>query len=144
MLSSRLGIAMAFPCIQHGRLAKLRDSGNVRTYRTALATTVEPTVTLTELRQRLFQLADQVIESGEPLVIERRGVRLRLVREDAAATKGGRLARLKLRKQSVVVGPALDPHESPAAWGGAALSKVAEPNASGWPVVAKPGRRRKP
>jgi len=51
-------------------------------------------VSLTELRQRLFELADQVVDTGEPLIVLRRGVRLRLVREDAAATDGGRLARL--------------------------------------------------
>ncbi|MGH8145243.1 MAG: hypothetical protein ACREPY_02835 [Rhodanobacteraceae bacterium] len=98
-------------------------------------------VTLTELRQRLFQLADRVIESGEPLVIERRGVKLCLVREDAAEDKRGRLARIKSRKQSVVVGPPLDPHESPAQWSGQALSKVAEPSAPEWPAKRKPSRR---
>lgn len=100
-------------------------------------------VTLTQLRQQLFQLADRVIESGEPLVIERRGVRLQLVRADAgAARKAGRLARLKPRKQSIVVGPPLDPRESPSRWNGDALSKVAEPATRDWP--AKPGSRRRP
>ena len=42
-------------------------------------------ISLTELRQRLFELADRVVESGEPLVIVRNGVRLRLVREEPAA-----------------------------------------------------------
>jgi hypothetical protein len=73
------------------------------------------TITLTELRQRLFQLADTVVETGEPLVIMRNGVRLKLVREDASAESAGRLARLV--KRSVVVGPPLDPQESPAEWG---------------------------
>lgn len=84
------------------------------------------TISITELRQRLFQLADQVIATGEPLMIERRGVRLRLVREDAVEQPPGRLARLKPRKQSVVVGAPLDPHESPAQW------------APAWPKVAAP------
>lgn len=101
---------------------------------------METTVTLTELRQQLFQLADRVIESGEPLVIERRGVRLRLVREDAAQT-GGRLAKLRPRKQSVVVGAPLDPHESPALWTADALAKVAEPASPEWPATKA---RRKP
>lgn len=105
---------------------------------------MESTITLTELRQRLFQLADQVIESGEALVIERHGVRLRLVRDGAPKAESGRLARLKPRKQSVVVGPALDPHESPAEWAGVALPMVAEPSAPGWLAPAKTGRRRKP
>lgn len=110
---------------------------------------VQETVTLTELRQRLFQFADQVIESGEPLVIERRGVRLRLVREDVAVPKGGRLSRLVPRKQSVVIGPPLDPHESPAEWSGdlypeGFYSKVVEPPPESRPQSRqKSSRRRK-
>lgn len=89
------------------------------------------TISITELRQRLFQLADQVVETGEPLVIERRGVRLRLVREDAPSPKSGRLSRLV--RQDIVVGPPLDPHESPAKWSGALYggefeARVAEPS----------------
>ena len=80
------------------------------------------TISLTELRQRLFQLADRVAETGEPLLIVRNGVRLRLVREDAEVS-GGRLARLV--KRSVVVGAPLDPHESPAEWSGDIL-RIAE------------------
>ena len=87
-------------------------------------------ISLTELRQRLFQLADQVADTGEPLVIVRNGVRLRLVREDASTGKPGRLARLV--KRSVVIGPPLDPHESPAEWSGDPL-KVVEPTTEPWP-----------
>ena len=82
------------------------------------------TISLTELRQRLFQLADNVAETGEPLVIVRNGVRLRLVREDAIPEAPGRLSRLV--KRSIVVGAPLDPHESPAEWSGD-VAKVAEP-----------------
>jgi len=39
------------------------------------------TVTLTALRQNIFQLADQVLETGEPVVIERNGRHLLLVAE---------------------------------------------------------------
>lgn len=39
------------------------------------------TVTLTALRQNIFQLADQVLETGEPVVIERNGRNLLLVVE---------------------------------------------------------------
>lgn len=99
------------------------------------------TVTLTELRQQLFQLADRVIESGEPLLIERRGVRLRLVREDAAEETGGRLAKLRPRKQSVVIGAPLDPHESPALWSGEGMARVAEPTPPAWPGTAKAQRK---
>ena len=84
------------------------------------------TITLTELRQKLFQLADAVAESGEPLIIVRNGVRLKLVREDAPVETMGRLARLVQR--SVVIGPPLDPQESPAEWAEDVL-EVAEPAA---------------
>lgn len=99
-------------------------------------------ISITELRQRLFQLADKVAETGEPLLIERRGVRLRLVRDDEpAARRGGRLARLV--RQDIVVGPPLDPHESPAEWNGElypkGLLQVAEPAAQHGP---KPGKKR--
>ncbi len=80
-------------------------------------------ISLTELRQRLFQLADQVAATGEPLLIVRNGVRLQLTREDAIAEMPGRLARLV--KRNIVVGAPLDPHESPAEWSGD-VAKVAE------------------
>lgn len=69
-------------------------------------------ISLTELRQNLFRLADEVIDGGEPLLIERRGVRLKLVRDDALV--GGRLR--KLQPQELVEGPPLLPDESPAEW----------------------------
>lgn len=94
-------------------------------------------ISLTELRQRLFQLADRVAETGEPLVIVRNGVRLRLVREDLE-TGGGRLTRLV--KRSVVVGAPLDPHESPAAWSGDVL-RVAEKTTTYAPRKRPRGRR---
>jgi hypothetical protein len=96
------------------------------------------TITLTELRQRLFQLADHVADTGEPLVIVRNGVRLRLIREDELPKAGGRLARLVQR--SIVVGPPLDPHESPAKWTGD-LPKVAEAAAKYAPRKRPRGRR---
>lgn len=80
-------------------------------------------LSLTELRQRLFKLADQVIDTGVPLVIERRGVLLRLVREESVPASG-RLARMK--QQSLVIGSPLEPHESPAAWSELVPAKVAE------------------
>jgi len=97
------------------------------------------TVSLTELRQRLFELADQVVDTGEPLIVLRRGVRLRLVREDAAGMQGGRLARLK--PQSVVVGPPLQPDESPSAWVPDSALRVAEPSRP-WPRTSR--KRSKP
>ena len=97
------------------------------------------TVSLTELRQRLFELADQVVDTGEPLIVLRRGVRLRLVREDAAGMHSGRLARLK--PQSVVVGRPLQPDESPSAWVPDPGLRVAEPSQP-WPRT--PRKRSKP
>jgi hypothetical protein len=38
-------------------------------------------VTLTSLRQNIFQIADQVLETGEPVVIERNGRHLLLAPE---------------------------------------------------------------
>lgn len=97
------------------------------------------TISLTELRQRLFQLADHVAETGEPLVIVRNGVRLRLVREDALPQTVGRLSRLV--KRSIVVGAPLDPHESPAEWSGE-FAKVVEA-ATAYTTAKRPrGRRR--
>jgi hypothetical protein len=96
-------------------------------------------ISLTELRQRLFQLADHVAATGEPLVIVRNGVRLKLVRDAEPADGPGRLARLV--KRSVVIGPPLDPHESPAEWSGGAL-RVAEPVAE-YRARKSPRRPRK-
>lgn len=96
------------------------------------------TISLTELRQRLFQLADHVANTGEPLVIVRNGVRLRLIREDALPRAGGRLSRLV--KRSIVVGAPLDPHESPAEWS-ADIGHVAEA-ASAYTKTKRPRGRR--
>jgi hypothetical protein len=92
------------------------------------------TISLTELRQRLFQLADHVADTGEPLVIVRNGVRLRLIREDAMPKAVGRLSRLV--KRSIVIGAPLDPHESPAEWSGD-IAKVAETSPS-YPTGKRP------
>ena len=97
------------------------------------------TISLTELRQRLFQLADHVADTGEPLVILRNGVRLRLIRDEASAGSGGRLARLVA--QSVVVGAPLAPDESPALWNAGTEAKVAEPGAT-YRGTRPRGRRR--
>ena len=96
-------------------------------------------ISLTELRQRLFQLADHVADTGEPLVILRNGVRLRLIREDALPQTVGRLSRLV--KRNIVVGAPLDPHESPAEWSGE-ITKVAEA-ASVYTKAKRPRGRRK-
>jgi len=38
-------------------------------------------LTLTTLRRNLFQVADQVLATGEPVIIERNGRRLALIAE---------------------------------------------------------------
>lgn len=48
------------------------------------------TVTASELRQNIYKLLDQVLETGEPLEIERRGRKLRVVPEQT----GSKLDRL--------------------------------------------------
>jgi antitoxin (DNA-binding transcriptional repressor) of toxin-antitoxin stability system len=83
-------------------------------------------VSLTELRQRLFQLADRVVETGEPRIVLRHGVRLRLIRDESAVQSGGRRARLKTQK--LWVGAPLQPHESPAQWTELSQLQVAEPS----------------
>jgi hypothetical protein len=95
-------------------------------------------ISLTELRQRLFQLADHVASTGEPLMIVRNGVRLRLIREDAVPEMPGRLSRLV--KRSIVVGAPLDPHESPAEWSGD-VTRVAD-DAAKYVARKRPRGRR--
>ena len=51
-------------------------------------------VTVSKLRQNIYQLLDQVIETGQPLEIERNGTRLRIVPAEPVS----RLARLPKRK----------------------------------------------
>jgi hypothetical protein len=96
------------------------------------------TRSLTEVRQNLFQLADQVVDTGVPVEIERRGVRLRLVRVDAPAS-GGRLARLQRRQ--LVSGAALRPDESPAEWMGTSDQAAAEPPPPSYPSATAAKRK---
>ncbi len=73
------------------------------------------TISLSALRQKLFELADRVVASGEPLSIERKGVQLKLIRVDRAESQmPSRLVRLQ--PQSLVLGAPLAPNESPSAW----------------------------
>lgn len=55
-------------------------------------------ITLTRLRQNLFQIADQILASGEPVSVERHGRTLTLT----ADQRPSRLARLSRR--SLIVG----------------------------------------
>ena len=99
---------------------------------------MSPSISLTELRQKLFQLADHVAETGEPLVIVRNGVRLKLVRDEAHESSG-RLARLV--QQTAVIGAPLRPDESPAVWSGEFGLKAAEPKPPAYRASPRKGRR---
>lgn len=59
-------------------------------------------LTLTALRKNLFRVADQVLATGEPVIIERHGRRLALVAESAQTpesdTHKPKLANLPRRK----------------------------------------------
>jgi hypothetical protein len=54
-------------------------------------------MTLTELRKKLFKVADRVLESGAPVRIRRAGRTLTLS-ADSDVPRPGRLANLKRRK----------------------------------------------
>jgi hypothetical protein len=73
-------------------------------------------ISLSDMRTRLFKLADHVVATGEPLFIERKGVRLRLIRDDSLPIVRARLA--QLTERVAVIGAPLSPEESPALWSG--------------------------
>jgi prevent-host-death family protein len=58
-------------------------------------------VTASELRQNVYKLLDQVLETGVPLEIERNGRRLRIVSADA----GSKLDRLVAHPDFIVGDP---------------------------------------
>jgi antitoxin (DNA-binding transcriptional repressor) of toxin-antitoxin stability system len=45
-------------------------------------------VTATELRQQIYKLLDEVLESGEPLEVVRKGRRLRVIADEAVDPLG--------------------------------------------------------
>ena len=110
------------------------------------------TISLSALRQKLFELADLVVASGEPLTIERKGVQLQLIRADRSGdTMPSRLARL--RPQSAVLGAPLAPNESPSTWQYATSAAVnMVESVSDYPtrirpdskLQAEPGLKQKP
>jgi hypothetical protein len=56
-------------------------------------------LTASKLRENVYQILDQVLETGTPVEIERRGQQLRIVPAEGAVTRTpGRLARLKARR----------------------------------------------
>lgn len=58
-------------------------------------------VTASQLRQDIYRLLDRVLETGEPLEIERKGHRLRVVAVDAP----DRLSRIRGNPNAVVGDP---------------------------------------
>jgi antitoxin (DNA-binding transcriptional repressor) of toxin-antitoxin stability system len=54
-------------------------------------------ISASELRANVYRLLDQVLETGEPLEIERGGRRLRIVPADPVPPVGSELERLKGR-----------------------------------------------
>jgi N-acyl-D-aspartate/D-glutamate deacylase len=60
-------------------------------------------ITASRLRDNIYRLLDQVLETGVPVEIERNGRRLRIVAEDAPS----RLDRL-VRRPEVVIGDSDD------------------------------------
>lgn len=56
-------------------------------------------LTASKLRENVYQILDQVLDTGTPVEIERRGKQLRIVPAESAVTRTqGRLARLKARR----------------------------------------------
>ena len=58
-------------------------------------------ITASKLRENIYKILDQVLETGSPVEIERRGRKLRIVPGDARPR--GKLARLE-RRPKVIVG----------------------------------------
>jgi Antitoxin Phd_YefM, type II toxin-antitoxin system len=55
-------------------------------------------LTASKLRENIYRVLDQVLETGEPVEIERNGRRLRIVADDPPA----RLGRLTRRPETVI------------------------------------------
>jgi len=61
-------------------------------------------LTLTSLRKNLFQVADQVLNTGEPVIIERHGRRLALIAEPTLNVAQRRLNLDNLPRRSLFNG----------------------------------------
>ncbi len=61
-------------------------------------------ITASRLRENIYRLLDGVLESGEPLEIERNGRRLRIIADDQVVARTERL----VRRPDVVVGDTED------------------------------------
>jgi len=61
------------------------------------------TITASKLRENIYRVLDQVLETGEPVEIERNGRRLRIIADDPPST----LQQL-VRRPEVVIGDSAD------------------------------------
>ena len=60
-------------------------------------------VTASKLRQDIYRILDQVLDTGEPVIVERNGRRIRIVAEDAPSRLG-----TLVRRPGVVIGDSAD------------------------------------
>ena len=65
-------------------------------------------VSLTQLRKNIYQLVDEVIASGNPLVLNRQGCQLKLSVVSKASSKLG-----NLKKRNTIIGSADDLENEP-------------------------------
>lgn len=60
-------------------------------------------MTASKLRQDIYRILDQVLETGEPVIVERRGKRIRIAAEETPSRIGS-----LVRRPDVVVGDSED------------------------------------
>lgn len=64
------------------------------------------TISITELRANIYNVVDTIIETGEPVEIERHGIKLRIITVDTQLSlKKDKLSRLIPRKDIMVGDP---------------------------------------
>lgn len=60
-------------------------------------------MTASKLRQDIYRLLDQVLKTGEPVIVERNGRRLRIIADEAPSRLG-----TLVRRPDVVIGDSAD------------------------------------
>lgn len=60
-------------------------------------------MTASKLRQDIYRILDQVLETGEPVIVERNGRRLRIIADEAPSRLG-----TLVRRPDVVIGDSAD------------------------------------
>lgn len=91
LIARQLGTSLAdiFAEVEHAATLARSPAGSYKAARTG-----SERLTLTTLREKIFEVADRALETGVPVAIERRGRTLLLT----PRTPGAKLARLKRRK----------------------------------------------